>query len=97
MILLMLPTRETLMQFKTIVLELMRQRPQLYKQLKKEHSLLLTVEICARQLKERQQALQEVLAQANPGSNPSQVASEALEIAVKELEERLPPAEKETG
>jgi hypothetical protein len=30
------------------------------------------------------------LAQSRPGSEPSQIASEALEMAVRELEDRLP-------
>jgi hypothetical protein len=32
------------------------------------------------------------LAEARPGSNPSQLSSEAMELALNELEECLPPA-----
>ena len=36
-------------------------------------------------------AWQEQLSRARPGSDPAQIASEALEIALSELEGRLPP------
>ena len=37
-------------------------------------------------------SLEGTLCQARPGSDPSQIASEALEMALKELEDRLPSA-----
>jgi hypothetical protein len=37
-------------------------------------------------------AWKETLGKKRPGSSQEQIASEALEIAVKELEDRLPPA-----
>jgi len=80
------------MQYKTIILELLQQRPQMHEQLRKEHILLTTLELCAKELKTRHEELKHQFAQAKPGSEASQIASEALEMAVKELEDRLPPA-----
>ena len=84
------------MLYKTIVLELLEQRPQMHDQLRKERKLLTTLEYYAKELKESHEAWKETLAQQKPGSDPSQVRSEALELALKELEDRLPSAS-ETG
>ena len=78
------------MLYKTIVLELLEQRPQMHDQLRKERKLLTTLEYYAKELKESHEAWKEVLASANPGSDPMQVSSEAMEIALRELEDRLP-------
>ena len=80
------------MLYKTMVLELLEQRPLLHHQLRKERMLLATLEHHANQLKARHEALKEQLSQAKPGSDPGQIASEALEIALKELEDSLPSA-----
>ena len=80
------------MQYKTIVLELLQQRPEIHHQLRKERKLLLTMEHYATELKTIHQAWMELLAQMRPGSDRSQLSSEALEIALKELEDRLPSA-----
>jgi len=47
-------------------------------------------ETCARELKASHETWMETLAQANPGSDPSQISSEAMELALRELEDRLP-------
>ena len=78
------------MQYKTIIYELMQQRPQMQERLRKERKLLTTLEIYARELKQSHEDWKVVLASANPGSDPNQIASEALEMALKELEDRLP-------
>jgi hypothetical protein len=78
------------MLYKTIVLELLQQRPLMHEQLRKERKLLATLELYARELKTSHEGWKEVLGQTKPGSDPSQIASEALEIALKELEDRLP-------
>jgi hypothetical protein len=80
------------MLYKTIVLELLQQRPEIHDQLRKERKLLLTMERYAKELKTSHQAWMELLAQMRPGSNMSQLFSEALELALKELEDRLPSA-----
>ena len=78
------------MQYKTIILELLQQRPEMHDQLRKSRKLLLTVERYARELKTSHEAWKENLSQARPGSDQSQIASEALEMALKEMEDRLP-------
>ncbi len=78
------------MQYKTIVLELLQQRPEMHEQLRKNRKLLPTMEFYAKELKASHEAWKETLSQAKPGSDPSQIASEAMEMALKELEDRLP-------
>jgi hypothetical protein len=83
---------ESIMQYKTIILELLQERPEIHNQLRKERKLLLTMEQYAKELKTSHQAWIRLLAQMRPGSDLSQLSSEALEIALKELEDRLPSA-----
>jgi len=78
------------MQYKTIIYELLQQRPQMQEQLRKERKLLTALENYAKDLKTSHEGWKQLLAQMRPGSDPSQIASEALEIAVKEMEDRLP-------
>ena len=80
------------MQYKTIVLELLQQQTELHEQLRLTRRLLPTIESCARELKASHESWMETLSQANPGSDPIQISSEALELALKELEDRLPSA-----
>jgi len=77
------------MQYKTIVLELLQQKPEIHEQLRKDRKLLTTMEQFARDLKSSHEAWKETLSQERQGSDPSQIASEALEMALKELEDRL--------
>ena len=79
------------MQYKTIVLELLHQRTELHDQLRKRQMLLTALESLARDLKARHETWKDRLTQAKPGSDPGQTASEALEIALQELEDSLPP------
>lgn len=80
------------MQYKTIILELLQQRPEMHEQLRQERKLLTTMEIYAKELKESHEAITEQLRQARPDSDPRQISSEAFEMALKEMEDRLPPA-----
>jgi hypothetical protein len=48
------------------------------------------VNLYASELKTSHEAWKEQLSGARPGSESSQIASEALELALKDLEERLP-------
>ena len=80
------------MQYKTILLELLRQRPELHDQLSSQRLLLPTLQRYACDLKTSHETWKSLLAQANPDSDPSQIASQALEMALKELEDRLPSA-----
>ena len=80
------------MQYKTMVLELIQERPELHDRLRKSRMLLLAVEFYAKGLKASHEAQKILLTQARPGSNGSQIASEALEIALEELEDSLATA-----
>jgi hypothetical protein len=79
------------MRYKTIILELLQQRPQMHERLRQERMLLPTMERYSRELRTRHLEWKELLMERQPDSEPSQIASEALEIALKELEDRLPP------
>ena len=78
------------MQYKTMVLELLSESAKLYEQLRQTRRLLPTLETCAQQLKASHEAWMKTLAEAKPDSQQSQIASEALELALKELVDRLP-------
>jgi hypothetical protein len=84
--------KETAMTYKTMVLELLEQRPEMYDRLRKERLLLPALDFYARELKASHEARKVLLSQAKPASSENQIASEALEIALKELEDSLPPA-----
>ena len=79
------------MLYKTMVLELLNQRPKMQEQLRKTGSLLPTLDRYTKELKTSHEVWKELLSLAQPGSNPSQIASAALEIALKKLEDHLPP------
>ena len=78
------------MQYKTIVLELLRDRTELHEQLRLTRRLRPVMETCAVELKASHETWKETLAQANPGSDPVQLSSEAMEMAIRELGDRLP-------
>jgi hypothetical protein len=73
------------MHYKTMVLELLQQHPEIHDRLRSRRELRPALDRYAGELKTRHDAWKEVLSRANPGSSESQVASEALEIALKEL------------
>ena len=79
------------MQYKTLTLQLIRAYPEIHNQLKSARAMLPTVDRLARELKTRHEELKSLLAQERPGSD-LQISSEALEIALKELEEKLSAA-----
>ena len=83
------------MQYKTIVLELLEQRTELHEQLRLTRRLRPTMEALATELRDRHQSWKETLSAARPGSDPSQISSEAMEMALKGLEDRLPSASQE--
>ena len=59
-------------------------------QLRRRKMLLKAMEFYARMLKDMHESRKLYLAQARPGSDESQIASEALEMALQELEDSLP-------
>ncbi len=78
------------MQYKTIVLELLKERTVLHEQLRLTRRLLPTMEAYAKELKASHETWKQTLLAGKPGSDPSQIASEALEMALKDLVNRLP-------
>jgi hypothetical protein len=83
---------ETHMHYKTIILELLQQRPEMHEELRRQRKLLPTLEMYARELKTGHEVWKEALSQARPGSHPIQIASEAMDLALKDMEDRFPPA-----
>ena len=86
------------MQYKTIILELLKQRPQMHEQLRQSRKLLPALEFYAQELKTSHEAWKETLSQAKLDSDQSQIAGEAMEMALKDMEDRLPtgsPGDKE--
>jgi len=78
------------MQYKTIVLELLTERAQLHEQLRQSRQLLPTMERLAQELRTSHLDWQDRLYTTNPDSTPEQRASEAAELALQELIDRLP-------
>jgi len=78
------------MQYKTMVLALLQQRPQMHEELRQARRLLPTLERYAHELKTSHEAWIDFLWRTKPAS-PHQIASEAMEMAVKDLEDLLPP------
>jgi hypothetical protein len=78
------------MQYKTIALEMIQERPQWHEELRSSNSLLSTVNQYAQTLREIHLAAIEQLRQARPEPSPLQLSSEAMEMALKQLEQSLP-------
>ena len=85
------------MQYKTIIHEMLQQRPKMHEQLRKSRKLLPTLELYAKELKTCHEAWKDMLTQLRPDSDQTQIASEALEMALKEMEDRLPAATSQDG
>lgn len=83
--------------YKTIVMEMLQDRPGLYEQLRVRRTLLQSMEELATALKACHQGWMTQLAETRPGSDPSQLSSEALELALQELQESLPPPSPPSG
>jgi hypothetical protein len=74
------------MLYKTIVFELLAERPQLHRQLSRSRRLLQTLESMAAELRDRHMDWTRALAQSRPGSVTTQLSAEALELAIRDLE-----------
>ena len=79
------------MQYKTIAMELIEQRPQMHEKLKRERKLLSTMETIARELKASHEEISRDLASEQPQMEASLISSQAMEMAISELTDRLPP------
>ena len=77
------------MHYKTIVMELLQNRPELHEKLRLSRTLLTTLNLYSSHLKANHEAWMDRLSRVKPGSERSQLASEALEIAVQEMEDSL--------
>jgi hypothetical protein len=78
------------MNYKTIILELILQRPALQRQLKQNRTILQAVNHYANQLKASHEDWKKMLSQTRPGSALTQISGEAMELAIQELELALP-------
>jgi hypothetical protein len=78
------------MQYKTIMLELLRQSPALHQELRTRKQLLPALNRYASELKDRHTYWMSRLSQERPESAPEQITSEAMEIAVQEMRDALP-------
>lgn len=84
------------MQYKTIVLELLTERAQLHEELRQSRQLLPTMERLAVELRMSHLDWQDRLYTTNPDSTPEQRVSEAAELALQELIDRLPSSSNPT-
>lgn len=80
------------MPYKTIILELLQGSPPLHERLRRGRMLLAATESLATALKARHEALKTELAATQPDLDPAQAASAAMEIAAREMEDRLQSA-----
>jgi hypothetical protein len=76
-------------QYKTLTLQLLRQHRQIYNHLKQTRKVPQTLDLYSRELKLSHEDWKDSLSESRAGSDPSQIASEALELALQDLEERL--------
>jgi hypothetical protein len=86
-------TREkTIMRYKTIVLELLQdQYPALHEELRRERTLLATLDRLAIELKDAHVAWMNELRRASPEGDIRLIANEALELAIEHLQGDLRP------
>jgi hypothetical protein len=78
--------------YKTIVLALLQQRPETHDFPRRNRTLLSALDRWASRLKTGHEAWKERLSRARPSADEKQIASEALEIALSELEDSLTSA-----
>jgi hypothetical protein len=76
-------------QYKTITLELLQDNPELYERLRSGKLLLTAMDAYANDLRAGHNAWKARLSQARPGSDPAQIAAEALELAIEGLRRSL--------
>ena len=85
------------MHYRSIVLELLQQRPRACERLKKQHMMLEAVNSFGSILKLNHEAIMQQMLEANPGSDPTQIKQAAFEIALSHLEEALPSESDQDG
>ena len=77
------------MHYKTITLELIQELPELYEHLRSGKRLLPAVDSYSTDLKASHDTWKAAIDRRRPGSDPRQVAAEALELAIQDLRDRL--------
>ena len=80
------------MLYKTIALGLLEEHPKLHQELRSRGTLLQTMERYAGELKTRHDYWTDELLQSQPRSDPLQMFSKALELALQDLRDALPAA-----
>jgi hypothetical protein len=80
------------MLYKTIALGLLEENQKLHQELCARGTLLQTMERYASELKTRHDYWTDELLQSQPGSDPLQISSKALELALQDLRDALPAA-----
>src|SRR5262249_26518624 len=80
----------------TIVLELIQKRPTYHRRLCGLRLMLPTLDQLARELKSNHEDWKKTLTEVTPGRDPFWIASDALERAIQELQDRLPSESTET-
>jgi len=83
------PIKGTAMLYKTIIQGLLEQNPLLHERLRRERAMLTAIDHYSMELKRIHETEMDRLFIARPDSEETQIASEAMEIAVLEMEERL--------
>ena len=78
------------MQYKTIILALLEKHLQLREELHKNQTLTTAIDNYVSELKDIHENWMVTLNEKRPGSDPAQISSEAMELALQDLENRLP-------
>jgi hypothetical protein len=73
------------MLYKTICLQMIQDRPEMYDRLLSQRNLLATLDRLSSELRTSHQTWKGLLSQTKPASSESQIASEALELALRQL------------
>lgn len=77
------------MHYNTITLELIREQPELYEQLRSTKRLLPSMDAYAVDLRTSHRAMIETFTRKWPSRDRRQIEAEALEMAIEELRNRL--------
>ncbi len=77
------------MRYKTIMLELIQEYPEIHDRLRCNRVLVPTLTVFAYQLKMSHEAWKDTLCRTTPGCKRHQVAGEALELAIMEMKNHL--------
>ncbi len=86
---LLIPTEVHMAQYLTITLQLLEDNPRLYDRLHQHRLLLPTLDFLARRLKDNHEAWKAHLRRTRPHSDPDQLANDALELALNDLQNAL--------